>query len=88
MRGEWAYEMEGGGFKPEEATDKLTCPYVRGVGGEGTFKGSGEETELKLINVRTEGKVGVLGGEGMGWGERRRGEGGKEGVPPYPGLVI
>lgn len=31
MHGKWAIKSRGGGFKPEEATDKLTCPYVREV---------------------------------------------------------
>lgn len=40
MRVEWAVKTEGGGgFKPEEATDKWTCPHVRhghqGGGGHG-----------------------------------------------------
>lgn len=38
MHGKWA-KIQGGGFKPEEATDKLTCPYVR-WGYEGEREGA------------------------------------------------
>lgn len=39
------YKVEGGRFKPEEATDRLTCPCVGRVGGirVGIFQGSGGE---------------------------------------------
>lgn len=53
MHGKWA-KIQGGGFKPEEATDKLTCPYVR-WGYEGEREGHsevlGEGVELNLVNV-------------------------------------
>lgn len=40
MHGKWAIKSRRGGFKPEEATDKLTCPYVGGGGSrEGRGKG-------------------------------------------------
>lgn len=62
------YKIEGGGFKPEEATDKLTCPCVRGyVEGDrrGHSKVLGEE--LNLVNVGSRG-TGWVGNEGMGVG--------------------
>lgn len=79
-----------GGFKPEEATDKLTCPYVREVkrgGGrerQGAFQGSeGKGVELNLVNV------GVLGSqrdrEAKGWYGRRVKQ---AGGPSLPCLVI
>lgn len=30
MHGKWAIKSRERVFKPEEATDKLTCPYVKG----------------------------------------------------------
>lgn len=31
MHGKWAIKSRGEGFKPEEATDKLTCPHCKGL---------------------------------------------------------
>lgn len=31
MHGKWAIKSRGEGFKPEEATDKLTCPHDKGL---------------------------------------------------------
>lgn len=79
MHGKWAIKSRRGGFKPEEATDKLTCPYVGGRG----VKGGGEEggiprfwgigVELNLVNVGVvrnqagrEGRVRMGGGVGRG----------------------
>lgn len=55
------YKIKGGGFKPEEATDKLTCPYVRGLKGveQGAFQGSrGKGLSLTLLMSGLEGRSG------------------------------
>lgn len=87
MHGKWAIKSRRGGFKPEEATDKLTCPYVGGGGqergeGRGIPRFWGKGVELNLVNV------GVVRNQGEREGRVRMGGGVGRGSLPTRGLVI
>lgn len=54
MHGKWAIKSRGEGFKPEEATDKLTCPHGKGLKGRrrrGIPRFWRKGVELNLVNV-------------------------------------